>query len=71
MAFVLVVQHPVGIRAVFVHLMIFLIREQGIGEVVVLGHLATEEQRGMADAPQRHHCQLLVFRKVSPMTSIG
>ena len=70
-AVVLVVEEFVGVNAVLVHVVVFLIGEERIGELVVLCHVASEEERRMADAPEGHHGVLLVFCEVGPVAIVG
>ena len=59
------------IDSVFVHLMILFVCEQRECERIVLRHLASEEERRMADAPQGHHGQLFVLCEVGPVSCIA
>ena len=70
LSIVFVVLHLMGILSVFVHLMVFFVGEQRVGEVIVLGHFTTKEKWRVADSPKTHHAQLLVFCQSGPATFI-
>ena len=71
MSVLLFCQHLMGILPVLVHLVVFLIGHQREGEVIVLGHLTTEEKRRVTDAPEGHHRELFALRELCPVAGVG
>ena len=59
-----------GLLPLAVHPQDLFVGQQAQGELVVLPHLPAHHQGGAEHAPQAHHGDLLVFRKLGPVAAL-
>ena len=62
--------YRVGMAGIAVHFQNLLVGDQSHCEIIKSGHLTADDQRRAEDAPQRHHCDLFILRKLGAKSRV-